>query len=169
MGEEAVLRKLNDEMGRLQDMVAAEQAARRDLETKVMKQMDEKCLALHVELAKERRLRTVWRATFKMKSHAAASASTRSDVHARCRMERSRASSTRTWTVLGRIWQWSRRTGKRARTALCAFWRICAPRCRTRSTWRGRTARARRRSSSSSSRRRATVCRLGQTHDLLVL
>merc|ERR1712167_224501 len=45
------------EMGRLQDMVAAEQAARRDLETKVMKQMDEKCLALHVELAKEKKLR----------------------------------------------------------------------------------------------------------------
>merc|ERR1719305_505184 len=44
-------------MGRLQDMVSAEQANRRDLETKVMKQMDEKCLALHVELAKEKKLR----------------------------------------------------------------------------------------------------------------
>merc|ERR1712166_1135315 len=36
-GEEAVLRKLNDEMHRLQDLVATEQGARRDLELKVMK------------------------------------------------------------------------------------------------------------------------------------
>ena len=56
-GEEAILKRLNDEVYRLTDMIAHEQQARKELEAKMMKQMDEKCLALHVELAKEKKLR----------------------------------------------------------------------------------------------------------------
>ena len=56
-GEEAILRKLSDDVAMMTDIIAQEQAARKDLEVKVMKNMDEKCLALHVELAKEKKLR----------------------------------------------------------------------------------------------------------------
>ena len=53
-GEEAILKRLNDHVYRL---IAQEQAARRELEVVGMRQLDEKCLALHVKLAKEKKLR----------------------------------------------------------------------------------------------------------------
>ena len=51
-GEEAILKRLNDHVYRL---IAQEQAARRELEVVGMRQLDEKCLALHVKLAKEKK------------------------------------------------------------------------------------------------------------------
>merc|ERR1711977_746589 len=66
ISEEEKLKPLNEQISRLHEelaaerlshMIAHEQQARKDLEQKVMRQMDEKCLALHVELAKEKKLR----------------------------------------------------------------------------------------------------------------
>ncbi|MEC8040269.1 MAG: malonyl CoA-acyl carrier protein transacylase, partial [Pseudomonadota bacterium] len=47
-------RKLNDDVAMMTEVIAQEQAGRKELEVKVMQAMDQKCLALHVELAKEK-------------------------------------------------------------------------------------------------------------------
>ena len=41
----------------LTEKITQEQASRKELEAKVMKMMGERCLALHVELSKEKKLR----------------------------------------------------------------------------------------------------------------